>query len=153
MKQNKQKMKKVIITLLLVVCHTLTYAEGSALLITKNDGSKMGYILSEKPVVTFGATAINIKTADANADVERADIKSITFVPESEVTAIYQLSKDNQVFEYRGGIVNVPGAVIQVYTLDGRMLKSGHSTLSLSDEPSGVYIIKANHQTIKINKK
>ena len=145
-------MKKKILTLLLIACQTLAFAEGSALLVTKKDGSKLGYLLSEKPVVSFSGTALTIKTTEVSTDIERADISTFTFVPENEVTTIKQVSKDNSVFEYRGGTFRADGATIQVYTVGGRLVKSAVGSVSLSNEPGGVYIVKANNQVIKINK-
>ena len=146
-------MKKNILTLLFLACQTLAFAEGSALLVTKTDGTKAGYLLSEKPVVTFSDTALSIKTTEVSTNYERADISSVIFVPESEVTAIQQVGQDHSMFEYRGGTIRAAGAVIQAYTIGGRLVKSAVGSLSLNGEPSGVYIVKANNQSIKINKK
>ena len=145
-------MKKIIFTLLLLICQTLAFANGSALLVTLKDGKKAGYILSEKPSVTFAGSKMIIKVNDASTEYNVADVSTFTFVDESEISGIDQLSQGSTKFEYRNGTVKAEGATIQVFTLDGKQLKSGVSTVSLIGQPNGVYVVKMNNQVIKIKK-
>jgi hypothetical protein len=145
-------MRKKILTLLLLVCQTLAFANGSALLITLKDGRKAGYILSEKPSVTLGDSRMIIKVKDASTEYNVADVSTFTFIDASEYTGIEQLSQGSTKFEYRNGTIKAEGATIQVFTLDGKQLKNGVSTVSLSGQPNGVYVVKMNNQVIKIKK-
>ncbi len=145
-------MKKKILTLLLLTCQTLAFADGSALLITLKDGSKAGYILSQKPTVTFADSKLNVKVDDASTAYNVADVNTFTFVDEKEITAIQELSQGSSLFEYRNGTIRAEGASIQVYSLDGKLVKNGESTVSLTNYPNGVYIVKMNNQIIKIRK-
>ncbi len=145
-------MKKQILTLLLLLCQTLAFAEGSALLITMKDGTKAGYLLSQKPTVTFNDAQLSIQVADASTAYNVADVNTFTFVDESEITSIQEMPQGSALFEYRNGTIRAEGASIQVYTLDGKQLTNGESTVSLAGYPHGVYIVKMNNQVIKVRK-
>ena len=145
-------MKKKLLTLLLLASQTLVYAEGSALLITLKGGSQAAYIFSDKPVVTFTETAMSVKVADASTDYQRADISNFKFVDASEVAAIDQISEGSTLFEYTDGKISAAGAPIQVYSLSGHLQKSGSSSVSLADQPAGVYIVRMGKQVIKVRK-
>lgn len=145
-------MKKKILTLLLLACQMLAFADGSALLITFKDGKKAGYILSQKPTVTFADSKLNIKVDDASTEYNVADVNTFTFVDEKEITGIEEIAKGNSLFEYRNGRIHAEGASIQVYSLDGKQLTHGETTVSLANYPNGVYVIKMNNQVIKIRK-
>jgi len=145
-------MKKQILTLLLLTCQLLAFADGNALLVTLKDGKQAGYVLSAKPTVTFSGTVLNIKVGDASTAYDLADVNTFTFVDEKKLTSIEAMPMGSSLFEYRNGIIRSAGADIQVFTLDGKLLKNGESTLSLAGYPKGVYIVKMNHQVIKIRK-
>ncbi len=145
-------MKKKILTLLLLACQTLAFAEGSALLVTLKDGKKAGYVLSQKPTITFNDSKLNINVSDASTEYNLADISTFTFVNEGDITSIHELPKGSSLFEYRNGTIHSKGANIQVYTLDGKLLKNGESTISLMGYPNGIYVIKMNNQIIKVRK-
>ncbi len=145
-------MKRKIITLLLLTFQTLAFADGSALLITLKGGRKAGYILSEKPVVTFGDGKLSIKVSDASTEYNMADLSTFTFVDESEITNINELPAGSALFKYRHGIISAEGANIQIFTLDGKLLQSGVSKVSVAGYPDGVYIVKMNNQIIKVRK-
>lgn len=144
-------MRKTILTLLLFVCQLMAFADNSALLITLKDGSKAGYILSQKPSVTFGESTLSITVADAATEYNIQDVNTFTFVDAEEVAAIQKLTDGSTLFEYRNGVVRSNGT-IQVYTLDGKLLQQGTSTLSLNGQPSGMYIVKTNNKAIKVKK-
>ncbi len=145
-------MKKQILILLMLVCQTLAFAEGNALLITLKDGKKAGYLLSQKPTVTFNDAQLNIKTGDAATAYDLAEVNTFTFVDESEITSIEALPAGSSLFEYRNGTIHAEGARIQVFTLDGKQLTDSESSVSLTNYPSGVYIVKMNNQVIKVRK-
>ena len=146
-------MKKKMLTLLLLAGPMLAWAEGSALLVTLKDGSQTGYILSQKPQVTFSGTALSITTAEVSTDYERADIYSFTFVPESQLTSIRRQSEQNSVIEYRDGTVRAQSRAIEVYNAAGCLVGRAAGSISLESMPGGVYIVRANRQVLKINKK
>lgn len=145
-------MKKKLLTLLLLACQTIAYADGSALLITLKSGNQAAYIFADKPVVTFSETAMNISVANATTEYQRADISNFTFVDASEVASIEEVSDNKTVFEYTSGVVRAIGATIEVYSLNGMLLKRGSSSVSLADQPVGVYVVKMGKQVIKVKK-
>lgn len=145
-------MKRVLLSMFVLLCQIVVFAEGSALLVTLSDGSTAGYLLSEKPTVTFGENTLLIKSSEASTEYNRADVKRFTFV-DADVLGIDPLSKGSTVFEYKNNTVRMEGAPIFIYRVNGELIKKGIGTVSIEDQPSGVYIIKMNSQSIKVVKK
>lgn len=145
-------MKRVLLSMFVLLCHIVVFAEGSALLVTLSDGTTAGYLLSEKPIVTFGESTLQIKSSEASTEYNRADVKHFTFV-DAEVLGIAPLSKGSTVFEFKNNTVRMDGAPIIIYTVNGELVKKGIGTVSIEDQPTGVYIIKMNNQSIKVVKR
>lgn len=145
-------MKRVLLSMFVLLCQIVVFAEGSALLVTLSDGSTAGYLLSEKPTVTFGESTLLIKSSEASTEYNRSDVKRFTFV-DADVLGIDPLSKGSTVFEYKNNTVRMEGAPIIIYRVNGELIKKGIGTVSIEDQPSGVYIIKMNSQSIKVVKK
>ncbi len=137
---------------MMLLCHNLAFAEGSALLITFHDGTTASYVLSEKPRVTFGDGTLQIATSDASTEYARADVSRFTFIDATEA-GISQPTADRIAFEYRDNTVRVSGAPIEVYAADGTLVDKGFNTLSLANHSPGVYLVKVNRQVIKVMKK
>lgn len=125
-------------------------AEQTALKVTLADGTSSTFILSQKPKVTFAREHMVISTPDATAEFKRADISDLTFT--SDISSAIQIREADNSISYLGGIVAAPGKFIMVYDLSGRIVASAPDKLSTDFLPSGVYIIKAGRQSLKIKK-
>lgn len=145
-------MRKLLLSVLALLCQTLAFADGSALLVTLRDGTTATYVLSEKPTVTFGATTMTVMVSDASTVYERGDVGQMTFI-DAEEAGIAPLSEGSTYFEYKNNTVRMQGAAIQVYTPDGTLVKEAVDTASLDALPDGVYIIRMNRQSVKVIKK
>lgn len=145
-------MKKLLFCLMTLACQTLAFADGSALLITFTDGTTASYVLSEKPRVTFGQGTLLITSAGASAEYERATISRFTFVDAAEL-GIGPLTEGSMVFEYDGTTVRMAGAPIEVFTTGGTLIVRGTGSVSLSSQPSGIYVVRSGRHTVKVVKK
>lgn len=147
-----QIMRKIIIILLLMLCQTMAFAGGSALLITFNNGNTAEYVLSEQPKVSFDGNMMQIVTSDVSTSYVRSEVKNFSFVEAPAPTAIDVVPQVHNTFEYRDATVRTSGSTVEVYSLDGRLIHSGTSIVSLASEPSGVYVVKTGNQVIKIKR-
>ena len=126
-----------------LACQTLAFADGSALLITFTDGTTASYVLSEKPRVTFGQGTLLITSAT---------VSRFTFVDAAEL-GIGPLTEGSMAFEYDGTTVRMAGAPIEVFTTGGTLLVRGTGSVSLSGQPSGIYVVRSGRHTVKVVKK
>lgn len=145
-------MRKQFLTLLLLAGQLAAFADGSALLITMKNGNTAGYVLSDKPTVTFGDGTLIVKAKEVSTEYQRADISKFSFVDAGEISGIQALPQGSTVFDYRNGILRAEGSTIQVYTLDGKLVNSGSNTISLTEQPAGVYVVKMGKQVIKVKR-
>ena len=143
---------------------TSAVASGSsALTIHVTDGSKVTFLLSERPAVTFSDGYLLITSDDADASYPLSDVIKFTFGDiDDEDTGIDSLPVDETTFGYDGGAIVVTGlnsgSTAKVYTIGGMMVHSesisdGSWTYSLSSLSSGIYIININGKSFKISKK
>ncbi len=145
-------MRKFLLSIMMLACQTLAFADGSALLITFNDGTTTSYVLSEKPRVTFSEGNMLIQASDASAQYARADVSRFTFVDAGEAS-IKNLKQGSIAFEYHDNIIRLAGAQIEVFATNGTLVKKGSGNVSLEDLSDGVYAVKFKNQTIKVIKK
>ena len=146
-------MKKILFTLLMLAGLVSARAEGSALCVTRTNGQVAYYILSEKPVVTFGETTMLIVTSNVSTEYQRTEVENFTFVDKKAITGIAQIGEGNTVFQYQDNTIRGAGGAIQVYNSQGKLVKQGEGIVSLDNQPQGVYVVKMNQQTIKVIKK
>lgn len=131
------------------------------LVVWLKSGEKVVYELAESPVTTFSGSQLIIRTAKATANYERKNVLRYTY--ESVFSNIelqpgerrVQIDRDGYEITFRG---LQPGTVGKVYSVNGmlvdqvKVVDNQPLTLSLKNRPSGVYIIKAGTETIKLMK-
>ncbi len=141
-----------ILSGLLIICAALTsYAEGHSLRLLLKNGNVETYVLSKKPVVTFEAGDVVIKSDNLTASYARADVESFSFI---ENTSSIRDVKDREIiYSYDGSVFRCPDSGITVCNLNGIVLTSGKDEVSLSSLPSGIYIVVVNNKSVKITKK
>lgn len=128
------------------------------------DGTKEYFFLSDKPVIIFDGETLKFKTDDFSTDLE--NIVSFRFkdVDRELVTSINTLKAEKQVtITYTNDksfmIHGISISDVRVFTSDGRIAKAeiskleGGVSINLESLKSGIYIIKTNKQSFKINKK
>lgn len=142
-------MKKLFALIAILCCAVSMQAADKALRIELNDNTTALYALSEQPTVTFAGTDVVIKAADAETNYPRADVKNFTFVDE---TSGIKNPGSATLYSYKDNVFSCPGHEIQVYNLSGQHVADGMDSVSLRDLSDGVYIIRANNQSIKVVK-
>ncbi len=128
------------------------YAGETALKVTLYDGSSATYVLSQKPVIRFSGYNLQILVSDASAEYSRKDVKNLTFLPDGESSVSVPGGADENMLSYISDIVKAPGKFIIVYDMTGRIVITGAESLSTESLSPGIYIVKADRQTLKIIK-
>lgn len=143
-------MKKfqILITALLFSASAATAAE-TALKIELKDGHREAYVLSSRPSVTFEGELIKITTADASASFARSEVAAITF-GDNVTNAVSQIEDKTRVLSYINSELNAPGSMIEVYAVDGTLVASAYESLTTTGLSTGIYIVRAGAQTLKI---
>ena len=153
---------KFILTLLIAILSQAGHAE-NVLYINQKGQEPVKVMLSDKPEVTFDATSVKISTPAMTILYE--DLESFTFGNEGvNPTEIDVEGKQHVQFSLVGdsdvclsGLAS--SSSLSLYSLDGKALpvaatrNNDEIILHLGHLPSGVYIVKTDHQSFKIIKK
>ena len=129
------------------------------------DGTIHGYDLEERPVVTLGEELFTLVSSETTVEYNAADVLRFTLQDAAindPVTAIEQPKEDENV-SYKSGIFTLQGgapyAPVYVYNISGRLIdtfeadEAGTLAFSIDAYDAGIYIIKTEKTTIKINKR
>lgn len=142
-------MKKLFALIAILGFAGLAHAGEKALQIEFRNGTKAVYSLSKQPIVTFAGSDFTIRTADAETCYPRADVSKFSFVEgESGVTDIENTTR----YSYIEGLFTCQGHTVEVYDLSGRRVATGIDSVSLGELNDGVYVVRANNQSIKVVK-
>ena len=143
-------MKKLLLPMLMLIAALGASAAGTALKVSFIDGKSVTYVLSEKPKVTFSGDNMNIVSSTASTSYQRSEISSITFVQAQ--SAISDIQANNTTYSFIDNVFESQGSEISVFSVRGSMVAHGVNSLSLESLQSGIYIVKAGNQSIKICK-
>ena len=132
------------------------------LVISKNDGTEVSFLLRDKPIITFGDgvySEMNIKTANHEIGLSTHDLDKMTIISADASNITNIKSKKETMFSWKGDALYIEvltgNATIVVYDMGGKMILSkslgvGKHALSLSEFPKGMCVIKVNDETLKI---
>lgn len=137
------------------------------LVISQTDGTESKFALSQAPVVTSGGGNLTVTCAGDVLELSLTDVSNYHFVTEQVSTGIETVASEPSVGDARPTIAFgqalfrglKAGAVVTVYTIDGRVLKTvradaeGRASVALDDLEQGVYILRAGGQSIKVYNK
>ena len=160
MKMN-MKCKKCLLALALALAYQLpTWADGRALQIWQTDGQIVTISLNEEPRTTYNEGNLIITTTKTTITYPLEQVWKYTYVLEGSISegdgvpdgikAI--LSDDGETLSFKGLKSN---SDIQLYSAAGQLLRTFKSNsdkvaVSISQFPTGVYIVKANGITYKL---
>lgn len=145
-------MKKLILMLWAFSALGFSADAETCLRLTLANGTNSSYVLSERPVIKFPGTRMEITTAEASVSYDRTSVISMEFV-EGQPASIDDITENGDFqFSYMNGIIRCSGSEISIYNLSGSMVASGHDELSTEHLNSGIYIVKTNNHTVKIIK-
>lgn len=138
--------------------------EKELLVVEMKDGTKQNFDLDERPRVTFGESTVTISTSDfqANFDKSYEEVKNITF-QKGTPTGLDTTKAANRNFGYKDGVFTAggikEGEYEGVFSIDGMKIDVPTSTdganisIDFRQTAPGVYIIRINKQSFKINKR
>ena len=153
-------MKKILLLLLVFSTVSVTYADDWILQIWQNDGNVMNINLNDEPVTTYSEGNLLIRTKNSSITYPLEKVKKYTFVSSSDIQEINGMdasfSQDGETLIFRNLKENTN---IEIFTVSGQVVKKinngkhSKATVSVSNLPIGVYVIKANDLTFKITKR
>ena len=158
-------MKKKVVNLLALVALLLPLSAMAdtveCLVLTESNGTVSKFALAEAPVVTYSGSDMVVSCGDQTMTVGLEGL-TLTF-GEMETTRIETVKdgvKDADRLQFSFGEASfeglTPGALVSVYSIDGKMLtkvkadQDGRASVSLMGLPKGVYILRTPTKTFKI---
>ena len=140
---------------------TLAKAEPKMLVVTAMDGTQTKYLLEGTPQVRIEKPYLMVSNGKASIGLLLENLQNMHYEKATEeATAIEEI----KVFDEKGSheridFSNLPaGANVSIYTLDGKQLYSvrpgqgKNLSLPLGSLQSGIYLVKVNDVTYKIQK-
>ena len=133
----------------------------NTLVVKLKNGAETTFFLKDKPNVTFEGTDLKVVSNKETVTFALSDVLRFTYV-KKDASGIDETVVDPTEVSYDGSVLVISqlkqGASVDIYSLDGklvRQLKAHHSgtyRLSLSELPTGLYLVKADNITYKIMK-
>lgn len=155
-----------MVFVLLASGNMLGHAEDKVpgIIIELANGEKVEYRLVDKPTVVYDGTKISLTAEGVSVDYEPTDLKKLSLGEVENVSnGINELQQEQGNIQMEGGFVRLSGfaanEAVYVYNMAGVLTQTHHTSASgslvipVSSLPSGISIIKANKQTIKITKR
>ena len=153
-------MKKLLILFILLVSALAVKADDMLLQIWQADGQVVTIALSEEPVTRYADGNLIITTTKTSITYPLEKVRKYTYVSADGISSLEgmksRLSQDGETLIFSG---LSQGTEITMYSTSGlvlRKVKSGSQakiTVSVSDLPPGVYLVKVNSVTYKITKR
>ncbi len=137
------------------------------LVIVKNDNTEVSFFISEQPTIKFEKEdyeRMYVVTSNNTVELHTPMLHKMTVVSTDDVVTNVNNLMTNGVSSFvRQGdafmvTVTSGSTMITVQNIDGRQILSkrlgqGCHALSLSDFPTGVYVVNINNESIKIYKR
>ena len=156
-------MKRLQLLLLLLLAWPIGVLADNlnTLVVTMKNGAETAFFLKDKPNVTFEGTNLKVVSEKATTSFALADVLRFTYVKRDPSGIDQQVINPTEI-SYEDGVLVISqikaGASVGVYALDGKLVRqlkaqrSGTYRLSLSELPTGLYLVKADNITYKITK-
>ena len=144
---------------------TMVFAySNKALIIERQNGMKMTFLLKEKPELSFSNHVLHISVNGKNTEFEINNVNQFYFKEDDE-SAIEDVKANNIWISYQSDNIVVLEGVkksdnIRIYSINGLQypncvtISENHAKVSLASLPKGAYLINIqNKQTFKVYKK
>ena len=151
-----------LLVLLTVFCVGTRAAQVETLVVKLKNGSETAFFLKDKPQVKFEGTNLKVTSSAGDATFALADVLQFTY-DKRDTSGINETVTEPTGVIFKDDVLVVSqlkvNAVVSVYGLDGilvRQWKAPHAgifRLSLSELPSGLYLVKVDNITYKIMKR
>lgn len=134
------------------------------IIVELKNGEKLEFRLVDKPKMVFDGTKIALTAEGVSLEYTPSELLKVTTGEVENVSSgIEELNAEQGDIQVSGGFVRLSGFMpdesVRVYSASGVLKSSfttssdGSLTISISDLPSGISIIKTNKQSIKITKR
>ena len=153
-------MKKQFSLIILFVFALSVMADDMLLQIWQSDGKVVNIDLNEQPVTTYSDGNLIITTTKTTITYPLEKVVKYTYVSAEGIESIdamnTKFSQDGETLTFSG---LSQGTEIAVYASSGQMMHKTNAgpqaktTVSVSDLPPGVYLVKVNSVTYKITKR
>ena len=153
-------MKKFIIIAILFIAAIPSFAQ--RIVLEKNDSGKLAVALQNFRRITFSGSTVNIAQHDDTViGTEMSDIAKIYFDDYTRIGEV-DFNEGKDLISYISSdeiAVNCKaGEEIAIYNVSGTMVlnevqSSDGGSVSIANLPKGIYLLRANRQTVKIIKK
>ena len=153
-------MKRFLIIAILFIAAIPSFAQ--RIVLEKNDSGKQAVALQNFRRITFNGSTVNIAQNDGTIiGTEMSDIAKIYFDDYTRIgevdfndgkDLISYISSDEIAVNCNAGeeiaIYNVSGSMVQQ-----KIQESDGGSISIANLPKGIYLLRANRQTVKLIKK
>ncbi len=130
----------------------------TSLIVELTDGSTLIYISTNHPIVTFEEEYMHINSDLLETKYKMQNVARFYF--EQEDVSVENVVDNQTIFFYDGHniVVNGESCQLSIYDINGKtyynaFTADGLNTIDISGYTPGIYIVKANNQSIKIMKK
>ena len=134
------------------------------IIVELKNGEKLEFRLVDKPKMVFDGTKIALTAEGVSLEYTPSELLKVTTGEVENVSSgIEELNAEQGDIQVNGGFVRLSGFTsgepVLVYSASGVLKSSfatssdGSLTISISDLPTGISIIKTNKQSIKITKR
>ncbi|SEM85283.1 Por secretion system C-terminal sorting domain-containing protein [Prevotella sp. ne3005] len=151
-----------LLVFLTVFCVGTRAAQVETLVVKLKNGSETAFFLKDKPQVKFEGTNLKVTSSAGDTTFALADVLQFTY-DKRDTSGINETVTEPTGVIFKDDVLVVSqlkvNAVVSVYGLDGilvRQWKAPHAgtfRLSLSELPSGLYLVKVDNITYKIMKR
>ena len=155
-----KKLQLLLFMLLALPIGMLADSQNTLVVKLKN-GAETAFFLKDQPNVTFEGTNLKVVSQKETVTFALSDVLRFTYV-KKDPSGIDEMAVDPTEVSYEGGVLVISqlkqGASVDIYSLDGKLVRqlkayrSGTYRLSLSELPTGLYLVKADNITYKIMK-
>ena len=157
------KIMRLLLSLLGAVFLTVPVFGQNYLTIQQKDGQEFSFRFEDKPVITYTATDLLLKTAKTDVQYPLETLSKLTFtVDATGVNAVNDDIRKPTYFinDYEISITDAKaGSTVSVIAPDGKVIGTyktdpdGNVTISIEDLPAGLFFINSENLTFKVLKK
>lgn len=156
--KNLLKMKKLFLSICLLLCSAGLRAQGAATLVVElRDGQQIAFSLQQQPVVSFEASTLSIAATDRSISVELDEVEQIHFgqtatgINDASVTTVFRQTSRHTI-----EIAHPAATTVALFDAAGRSYPTsirttgGHTVIDLRQLPAGTCIVRVGRQTFKL---
>jgi hypothetical protein len=157
------KMKKLFACLSFLVLLGLTamaQTGQNCVVVETTAGQRMTFLLSDQPRIVHGNAAVTLTTDKTSMEFQTNEVAKVYLTLSNAIEEVKTTSGSIQLSGDRVSLTGfAPRETVRLFTADGKLLMQqsaddkGNLVVALGQLRTGIYILKTNHQSVKITKK